>query len=302
MRIVCCCRRNSAQSGERNWVIIIAAKAVLFVKEEKSEPSIQQVERQAERDISIGEPIVAFDLLMSQDQEQLSSKCWQLLGQALANCGSPLRARDILEKQYSIAPTPELCASLARIYKDLWKVARDPRKRSQYLARSHSLYVEAAEKFDRAGIEHESSYSWINAASTAVFMARRDRAVDYAEKARSLCMALLTSDSSRSTHWVEATLGEAMIILGDTHQARIHYQRAQETATCRDSHIGTMRKQARLALEYCGFDRGTLDADFNVPKVCVFSGHMLDRPGQETARFRPADIDSVQSQISHYCG
>ncbi|MDH3789071.1 MAG: hypothetical protein OES53_10970, partial [Xanthomonadales bacterium] len=89
--------------------------------EEKSEISIPQLEKQAERAISMGEPIVAFDLLMSQDKEQLSSKCWQLLGQALANCGSHLRARDILEKQYLNTPTPELCASLARVYKDLWK-------------------------------------------------------------------------------------------------------------------------------------------------------------------------------------
>jgi len=270
------------------------------VKEEKSDISIHQVERQAERAISIGEPIVAFDLLMSQGKERLSSKCWQLLGQALANCGSLLRARDILEKQYLNTPTPELCASLARIYKDLWKVTKDSSKRLQYVARSHSLYFEAAEKFDRAGIGHESSYSWINAASTAVFMARCDLAADYAEKARNLCMVLLASKSNKSKHWIEATLGEAMIILGDTNQARNHYRRAQETGSCKGSHIGTMRKQARLALEHCGFDPRALDADFNVPKVCVFSGHMLDRPDQETKRFQPADIDRVQSEISQF--
>ena len=248
----------------------------------------------------MGEPIVAFDLLMSQDKERLSSKCWQLLGQALANCGSHLRARDILEKQYLNTPTPELCASLARVYKDLWKTTRDSGKRLQFVTRSHGLYVEAAEKFDRAGIEHESYYSWINAASTAVFLSRRDLAGEYAEKARSLCMELLASRSSRSKHWIEATLGEAMIILGDTNRARVHYERAQETHSCRNSHIGTMRKQARLALEHCGFDPEALDAVFNVPKVCVFSGHMLDREGRQTPRFQAADIKRVQSEISQF--
>jgi class 3 adenylate cyclase/tetratricopeptide (TPR) repeat protein len=270
------------------------------VKEEKSDISIPQLEKQAERAISIGEPIVAFDLLVSQDEERFSAKCWQLLGQALANCGSPLRAREILEKQYLITPTPELCASLARIYKDLWAVSVDSDRRLQFVARSHGLYVEAAEKFDRAGIEHESYYSWINAASTAVFMSRSDLAEEYAEKARRLCMALLTSRSTRSRHWIEATLGEAMIILGDVRQAGVHYRRAQESEGCRNSHTGTMRKQARLALAHCGFDSGALDAEFNVPKVCVFSGHMLDGPGRETPRFQAADINRVQSEINRF--
>jgi len=271
-----------------------------LVIEEKSDISVHQVEKQSERAISSGEPIVAFDLLMSLEKKDLSSKGWQLLGQALANSGSPLRARKILEKQYKSTPTPELCASLARIYKDLWKATGDSSKRLQYVARSHSLYVEAAEKFDLEGIEDESSYSWINAASTAVFMARRDQAVNFAEKARSLCLVLLASKSPRSKHWLEATLGEAMIILGDIAQARKHYQYAQETGSCKGSHIGTMRTQARLALEYCGFDPAALDNTFNVPKVCVFSGHMLDKPDRETARLQPADIDRVQSEISDY--
>jgi len=73
----------------------------------------RQIESEAERAISNGEPIIAFDILSAIEKEEYSSKCWQLLGQALANCGSPHSARTILERQYQNSPTPELCASLA---------------------------------------------------------------------------------------------------------------------------------------------------------------------------------------------
>ena len=264
---------------------------------EKVDISIRQIEAEAERAISTGEPIVAFDLLSTKEKADYSQKCWQLLGQALANCGSPYSARDVLEKQYQNNPTPELCASLARVYKDLWKLARTSTNRLEYLVRSHSLYAEASEKYDLICNEHESYYTSINAASTAVFMNRRDKAVNYAEKARNLCMKLLESPPQESMHWIEATLGEAMIILDDLDKAKCHYQSAQSTDSCKGSHIGTMRAQARLVLKFCGFPPNILDGAFRVPKVCVFSGDMLDRAEGKKSRFQLADIERVQSEI-----
>lgn len=272
----------------------------LSPQDEQPEMAIRQIEIEAERAISNGEPIIAFDILSAIEKEEYSSKCWQLLGQALANCGSPHSARTILERQYHNSPTPELCASLARVYKDLWKIARTPKKRLVYISRSHDLYAESSEKYFLIGDDSESYYTSINAASTAMFMDRRDKAVSYAEKARELCMKLLAAQSQESKHWIEATLGEAMIILGDLEQAKYHYRRAQNTNSCKGSHIGTMRAQARLALKFCGFGPNALDTDFRVPKVCVFSGHMLDKADQETARFQLDDIERVQSDIRHF--
>jgi class 3 adenylate cyclase/tetratricopeptide (TPR) repeat protein len=272
----------------------------LSSQDEQPEMTVRQIEIEAERAISIGEPIVAFDILSTIDKEQYSSKCWQLLGQALANCGSPHSARTILERQYQNSPTPELCASLARVYKDLWKIARTAKKRLVYISRSHELYAESSESYILIGDDSESYYTSINAASTAIFMDRRDKAVSYAEKARELCMKLLAAQSQESKHWIEATLGEAMIILGDLEQAKYHYRRAQNTSSCKGSHIGTMRAQARLALKFCGFGPDALDADFRVPKVCVFSGHMLDKADQETPRFQLEDIERIQSEIRNF--
>ena len=229
------------------------------MKEEQSGYIIRQIESEAERAISNGEPIIAFDILSAIEKKEYSSKCWQLLGQALANCGSPNSARTILEKQYQNSPTPELCASLARVYKDLWKIARTPEKRLVYISRSHELYAESSEKYFLVGDDSESYYTSINAASTAMFMDRRDKAVSYAKKARGLCMKLLAAQSQESKHWIEATLGEAMIILGDLEQAKYHYRRAQNTNSCKGSHIGTMRAQARLALKFCGVGPNELE-------------------------------------------
>lgn len=265
-----------------------------------TEKTTRQIESDAELAILNGEPIVAFDILSTLEKDQYSPKCWQLLGQSLANCGSPYSARTILEKQYQSNPTPELCASLARVYKDLWKVSSSPKKGMKYIARSHRLYAESSEKYILQGNEHETYYTSINAASTAIFMDRRDIAVNFAEQARRFCEEILASQSPGSRHWIEATLGESMIILGDLEQARLRYQCAQSEISCKGSHIGTMRSQARLALKYCGFGPNALDDVFLVPKICVFSGHMLDRADQEVPRFRLKDIGRVREEISEF--
>jgi class 3 adenylate cyclase len=265
-----------------------------------TEMTTRQIESDAELAILNGEPIVAFDILSTLDKDQYSPKCWQLLGQSLANCGSPYSARTILEKQYQNNPTPELCASLARVYKDLWKVSSSLKRRKKYITRSHRLYAESSEKYIQQGNYHESYYTSINAASTAIFMDRRDIAVNFAEQAREFCEEILALQSPKSKHWIEATLGESMIILDDLEQARLHYRCAQNERTCKGSHLGTMRSQARLALKYCGFSPSALDDLFQVPKVCVFSGHMLDKADQETPRFRLADIGRVRSEISDF--
>ena len=265
-----------------------------------TETTTLHIESDAEQAILNGEPIVAFDILSTVEKDQYSPKCWQLLGQSLANCGSPYSARTILEKQYQNNPTPELCASLARVYKDLWKVSSSSKKSMEYITRSHSLYAESAEKYIQQGNDHESYYTSINAASTAIFMDRRDIAVHFGKQARNFCEEILASQLPGPKHWIEATLGESMIILGDLEQAKFHYRGAQSESTCKGSHIGTMRSQARLALKYCGFSPNALDDIFLVPKVCVFSGHMLDRADQETPRFRLADIGRVRSEISEF--
>jgi len=40
----------------------------------------RQIESEAERAISNGGPIVAFDILSAIEKEEYSSKCWQHLG------------------------------------------------------------------------------------------------------------------------------------------------------------------------------------------------------------------------------
>ena len=163
-----------------------------------TEMTTRQIESDAELAILNGEPIVAFDILSTLEKDQYSPKCWQLLGQSLANCGSPHSARTILEKQYQNNPTPELCASLARVYKDLWKVSSSPKKSMKYITHSHRLYAESSEKYILQGNDHESYYTSINAASTAIFMDRRDIAVNFAEQARSFCEEILASQSPGS--------------------------------------------------------------------------------------------------------
>ena len=52
-----------------------------------------------------------------------------------------------------------------------------------------------------------------------------------------------------------------------------------------------------MLLEHLGADVGMLDRCFQVPRVAVFTGHMIDRPGRTSPRFPPQLEGAVRAAI-----
>ena len=88
-------------------------------------------------------------------------------------------------------------------------------------------------------------------------------------------------------------------MLGGVAEAEDWYGRAADLAS-RDGRYGDLnstRQQARILLEHLGADVGMFDRCFQVPRVAVFTGHMIDRPGRTPPRFPPRLEGAVRAAI-----
>ncbi|MBI2361812.1 MAG: hypothetical protein HYV15_00290, partial [Elusimicrobia bacterium] len=89
---------------------------------------------------------------------------------------------------------------------------------------------------------------------------------------------------SPERYQLHATLGEAALVLREPAQAAAHYARAAAAGRGRYADLSSTRRQAGLLLRAAGSDEAPIAA-LRVPRVVVFSGHMIDRRGRRAARF-----------------
>ncbi len=250
------------------------------------------------RILKLGEPLLAYDVLCEGlECFPGDARLRQLQGLALARCGSPERAKLILERLYAEGhDDEETVGILARMHKSLALQGRHGQhaRNLAHLRRSLELYSEA---YNRDG----GYWTGINAATLALLLDDKDRATALAGRVREQGLRELeTAEATNGdTYWPLATLGEAAVVLGGVTEAEDWYGRAAEIAS-RDGRYGdltTTRQQARVLLEHLGSDVGILDRCFHVPRVAVFTGHMIDRPGRTSPRFPPRLEGAVRSAI-----
>lgn len=247
------------------------------------------------RILKLGEPIFAYDVL----REGL--RLWpadvrlrQLEALALARSGATQRANDILVQLHKEGhDDEETLGLLARTFKDLWAQSSDQAERAEQLQRAHQFYELA---YERSG----GYYSGINAATIALLMGQKERAVSLAREVRQSCRQELNSLSadSEDRYWPLATLGEASLILNEWNEAEDWYGQAAELGQTKFGELTSTRRNARLIIDYLGGDRSRIDRYFKIPKVAVFSGHMVDRPGRLSERF-PSRLESTVRDAIH---
>jgi class 3 adenylate cyclase len=104
---------------------------------------------------------------------------------------------------------------------------------------------------------------------------------------RALCRRELARCPQPSPYWLHATLAEAVLLLGERSEAEEQYGLAAERAGARYADLSTTRRQARWVLAKRAEDPGWVDDILRVPPLLLFTGHMIDRPERETARFPP---------------
>ena len=147
----------------------------------------------------------------------------------------------------------------------------------------------AAQDFARIAIDNYAhahalgggAYPAVNAATMAMLAGDAPRASRLAN------LALATSGSG-GDHWHHAAAGEALLVLGRTEEARVHYAEAYRLAGHRFGDVASMRRQLLLI----GTEASLALAEaLPAPQVIAFSGHMIDHPERASPRF-PADIEA----------
>ncbi len=247
-----------------------------------------------ERVLKLGEPLLAFDVLTEGlASSQTDVRLRQLLALSLARSGATQRANSILTQLRKEGHhDEETLGILARTHKDLWTQAIDLAERERQLALAYEFYDEAYRL-------NGGYYAGINAATLGLLLGKKDRARELAREVKRACVKELDhlGEKDAYRYWPLATLGEASLILRRWSEAEDRYAQAAEIGRGQFAELGSTRRNARLILDYLGRDAKGIENCFQIPKVVVFAGHLIDRPGRPTPRFPPQLEPAVRSAI-----
>jgi len=244
--------------------------------------------------LKLGEAFLAYDIareglgVFAGDVRLL-----QLQALALARTGATKRASTILVGlREQGQDDEETFGILARTHKDLWMIAPTEEEREHHLRRSLDNYLKG---YKCSG----GYYTGINAASMALVAGETETARRIADEVRVLCEEGLAKGGpdSPESYWLLATTAEAALVSGDTDSARINYTRATTESDPGASEVSRTRSQARFLLKCQEQDEHALDDCFVLPRIGLFTGHMLDRPNRPTARFPAALEETVRAEI-----
>lgn len=249
----------------------------------------------AEEVLKLGEPLLAYDIV----REGLDScpgdvRLRQLSGLALARSGAAETAVPVLETLRQEGHSDEeTLGILARVYKDLSEAGQPESKRAEYRQTAFDLYLEAYRRYG-------GHWPGINAATLAVLRKDLEQARELAREVQSSCLAQLSKnpDDPRAQYWLQATLGEAALILGDWQGSAERYRAAVKLAGQRYGDVTATRRNARILLRALEGDRKIIESCFAVPGVAVFTGHMIDRPERSSPRFPPELETAVRQSIA----
>lgn len=273
--------KDAVELGEKR--LIGVWQALLSEGEVSPEARLQM----AETLIGLARPDQALDVLESAK----SVRARQLRALALDKRGLPEdleSAIEILLRLYredrDDGSRAETGGLLAGRYKRLGR----NQSNDVLLEKAFGIYLETWEST-------RDTYPGINAAALALELGRRD-------ESRRLAQDVLTEleglDRSQTSPWHYATFGEAHLLLADPTEegaletARHWYGLAVRSDPNAVQSIAVMRQQARIELGLLGFPEEALDDVLQIRAVVAFTGHLLDDPDREVARF-PASMEGA---------
>lgn len=217
----------------------------------------------------------------------------RIRGLALARTGNAAEANQIALQLVEEGHTDEeTLGLLGRAYKDLALAAANETTRRRYLELSLAAYT-------RAHSKPEHYWTGINVATLETVMDNTDHASEVAASVRTHCETELErlEQNGKDCYWALATLGEAALNLHDWAEAEKRYREAYNAAPNKYGDLLTTRRQARWLVTKLGRDANLVNEWLPIPKVVVFAGHMVDRPGRSPERFPPRLADAVQQAI-----
>jgi class 3 adenylate cyclase len=257
----------------------------------------------AERALKLGEPLLAFDILKAALKHfPADVRLRQLHGLALSRSGVVEEATAALQALRDEGhDDEETLGNLARTLKDRWEAAPN----GAAAAAGPGGAAEKRRLLEQAFAGYESAYRhpkggyWtgINAATLAACLGRHDRADALAAEVEAECRRRLEALPEDDAYWELATLGEAALVRRRLDEAAAWYGRAARVAGEQYGNVGSTRRNAALLLRVHGADASLADRWLPMPRVVVFAGHMIDRPGRPEPRFPPPLEPALAAEI-----
>jgi class 3 adenylate cyclase/tetratricopeptide (TPR) repeat protein len=252
----------------------------------------------AQHVMRLGEPLLAYDIVAE------GLKLWptetrlrQLMALALLRSGAVQQALELLQKLVDEDNRDEeTMGLLARAHKDFANRATDPAETTKQWGLAYEIYASA---YERTG----GYWSGINAATIARYLNDNEQALALANRVTEQCLQELTrgTEDSGELYWLQATLGEAALIRGELSDAIKWYTEAGRGSNGRYGDLASTRRNARLLFKVMDLDpdqQQRIESCFQIPRVAVFAGHMIDQPGRPTPRFPNYLAPQVYEQIA----
>lgn len=257
----------------------------------------------ADRALKLGQFLVAYDVATAGlEHSPQDVRLRQLQGLALARVGLTERANQIIEDLHRHGHgDEETLGILAHTHKELSALAQEPAEQTAHLRR-------AADVYDAAYRQSGGYWTGINAATMAMLLGQKERATVLARHVREQCLQELKRLQERGAdaYWAQATLGEAALLLGQWSEAETWYAKAADSGRGRFGDLNSTRRNARLLLARLAHDGEAIEQCMRIPRVVVFSGHMIDRPDRPVPRFppqlEPVVYDAIRDRLQKVDG
>jgi class 3 adenylate cyclase len=250
-------------------------------------PEAQSQIDSAELYLRQGEPLLAYNAV--QDGLRISPgnlRLRQLKGLVLARSGDVERANQLLCDLAAEGTTDaQTLGMLARTHKDLALKTTNAVRRDVHLAAAFGIYFQAYEEARSGAAAADAWYTGINAATIAVLQGNLDAARRIAGDVRDLCGLAMTRPSATTDYWLEATLGEAALILGNDSDSATHYARAADLAAGSFGNLVSTRRQVDLLGKCLAGPIASIFEVLKIPPVLMYTGHMIDHGARTTPRF-----------------
>lgn len=243
--------------------------------------------------IALGQPLFGFEIV----KEGLAAfpehaELAYLSALALARSGTRHHAARTVDQLLAHADLDarlrsEALSLAGRIAKDRWVALTEPAART-------AAAVQARDRYRQAYQLSSDYFPGINAATLCVMTGEADEGLRLAREVRERCEALAQRETD---HWLCATIAEACVLLSERDAAVHWYGLARERAGQRHGDVASMRRQLRLLSEKLDLARELLAA-LTIPRVVVFSGHMIDAPGRPAPRFPAALAPAIEQAVA----
>jgi len=280
-----------------NQLSALQAQWSALTEEEQTEEFMVQI---VETMLKGGEPLLAFDMLKAsmmrladfRKRSRAADAAVAPPSASVAICharvlmavGSMAEAVMILNSLFDRGERTEVLLTLLGKAQKAIAVTLPSEARATAYARSEAFYGMCFTAAKRRGDDDAAFYNGINVAHGALMAGSVERAQETAREVVAICEAAATSHgvavTRRRNLWLEATLGEAWVILGDVERARACYAEAIACEPTNFASHHTIWIQAELTARQVGMDDAafaTLRAPFAVarPSVAICCGAML---------------------------